>query len=249
MSMAYAIAVSDNIYAIKTHLFLGTEVMVKTLKDFGFTTPINDNVSLALGTSEVYLSELVQGYARFASLGKEVKPAYITKIVDSKGKVIYENKNDFKQKYSKESTFILSETMTNVFDNRLAINISTTGAQIANKLTRKYAGKSGTTNTDNWMIGYNADIVLGVWTGYDKKNSSKIQRSASSNTSGQISWKTISREGANAGMRCRKTSSASKSIRRQASSPRKTNIARTCISKPTIFPGTFLDKKGSPILI
>jgi 1A family penicillin-binding protein len=169
VSMAYAIAVSDNIYAIKTHLFLGTEVMVKTLKDFGFTTPINDNVSLALGTSEVYLSELVQGYARFASLGKEVKPAYITKIVDSKGKVIYENKNDFKQKYSKESTFILSETMTNVFDNRLAINISTTGAQIANKLTRKYAGKSGTTNTDNWMIGYNADIVLGVWTGYDKK--------------------------------------------------------------------------------
>lgn len=169
VSMAYAIAVSDNIYAIKTHLFLGTEVMVKTLKDFGFTTPINDNVSLALGTSEVYLSELVQGYARFASLGKKVKPVYITKIVDEKGKVVYEAKNDFEQEYSPDSCFILSETMTNVFDNRLAINIATTGAPIANKLTRKYAGKSGTTNTDNWMIGYNADIVLGVWTGYDKK--------------------------------------------------------------------------------
>jgi membrane carboxypeptidase/penicillin-binding protein len=57
--------------------------------------------------------------------------------------------------------------MTNVFDNRLAININTTGAAIANKLAHKYAGKSGSTNSDNWMIGYNKDIVLGIWTGYD----------------------------------------------------------------------------------
>ncbi len=169
VSMAYAIAVSDNIYAIKTHLFLGTDVMVKTLKDFGFTTPINDNVSLALGTSEVYLSELVTGYARLANLGKEIKPVYIRKIVDSKGKILYQSEDKYPQKHSKENCYILSETMTNVFDNRLAINISTTGAQIANKLTRKYAGKSGTTNTDNWMIGYNSNLVLGIWTGYDKK--------------------------------------------------------------------------------
>ncbi|MDD3999578.1 MAG: PBP1A family penicillin-binding protein [Bacilli bacterium] len=169
VSMAYAIAVSDNIYAIKTHLFLGTDVMVDTLKNFGFTTPINDNVSLALGTSEVYLSELVAGYARFANLGKDVEASYILKIVDEKGKLIYEADEDFKQKYSKENCYILTETMTNVFDNRLAINISTTGSAIANKLTKKYAGKSGTTNTDNWMIGYNSDLVLGIWTGYDEK--------------------------------------------------------------------------------
>lgn len=169
VSMAYAIAVSDNIYAIKTHLFLGTDVLVNTLKDFGFTSPIHDNVSLALGTSEVYLSELVTGYAKLANLGRDVKPSYIAKIVDDKGKVIYEAKQDFKQKFNYENCYILSETMTNVFDNRLAINISTTGAAIANKLTRKYAGKSGSTNTDNWMIGYNKDLVLGIWTGYDKK--------------------------------------------------------------------------------
>ncbi len=169
VSMAYAIAVSDNIYAIKTHLFLGTDTMVNTLKDFSFTTPINDNVSLALGTSEVYLSELVNGYAQIASLGKNIKPNYITKIVDENGKTIYEAKKDFKQKFNYENCYILSETLTNVFDNRLAINISTTGAAIANKLTRTYAGKSGSTNTDNWMVGYNKDIVLGIWTGYDEK--------------------------------------------------------------------------------
>lgn len=167
VSMAYAIAVSDNIYAIKTHLFLGTDNFVSTLKDFGFTTPINDNVSLALGTSEVKLSELVQGYARLASLGVDVKNHYILKVVDENDKIVYQYKNKAKQKFSQDNCYILSETMTNVFDNRLSINISTTGAAIANKLTKKYAAKSGSTNTDNWMIGYNNELVLGIWTGYD----------------------------------------------------------------------------------
>src|SRR5690554_280853 len=167
VSMAYAIAVSDNIYAIKTHLFLGTDVLVNTLKDYGFTTPIKDTVSLALGTSEVKLSELVQGYSRFASLGKETKINYIERIEDENKKIIYSRKKEPKQKYDLESTYILNETMTNVFDNRLSINISTTGAAIANRLTRTYAAKSGSTNSDNWMIGYNKDLVLGIWTGFD----------------------------------------------------------------------------------
>ncbi|MCK9470742.1 MAG: transglycosylase domain-containing protein [Bacilli bacterium] len=167
VSMAYAIAASDNIYAIKTHLFLGTDVLVNTLKDFDFKTPINDNVSLALGTSEVKLSELVQGYAKLASLGRDVNIKYINKIIDENNKTIYASKNKFDQKFNLENTYILNETMTNVFDNRLAINIQTTGAAIANKLTRTYAAKSGSTNTDNWMIGYNKDIVLGIWTGFD----------------------------------------------------------------------------------
>lgn len=167
VSMAYALAVSDNIYAVKTHLFLGTEVLVETLKDFGITTPVRDNLSLALGTSEVKLSELVSAYARLASLGKEVRPTYITMITDEKGKTLYKAKTNFKQRYNASDCFILSETMTNVFDNRLSINISTTGAPIANKITRKYAAKSGTTDFDSWIIGYNKRIVLGIWTGYD----------------------------------------------------------------------------------
>lgn len=167
ISMAYAIAVSDNIYAIKTHLFLGTDNLVSSLKDFGFTSPINDNVSLALGTSEVKLSELVQGYARLASLGVDVKNHYILKVVDENDKIVYQYKNKAKQKFSQDNCYILSETLTNVFDNRLSINISTTGAAIANKITKKYAAKSGSTNTDNWMIGYNNNLVLGIWTGYD----------------------------------------------------------------------------------
>ena len=167
VSMAYALAVSDNIYAVKTHLFLGTEVLAHTLKDYGFTTPINDNISLALGTSEVKLSELVSAYSKIASLGKDVKPQYIMKIINEDGKVLYRAKSDFKQKFNPTDCYILSETLTNVFDNRMSINISTTGAPIAHKLTKKYAAKSGTTDFDSWIIGYNKTIALGIWTGYD----------------------------------------------------------------------------------
>ena len=167
ISMAYALAVSDNIYAVKTHLFLGTDVLVDTLKDFGFTTPIQDTVSLALGTSEVKLSELVCGYAKIANLGQDIKPQYITKITDEDGKILYQAKDNHKQKFNKTDCYILSETMTNVFDNRLSINISTTGAPIAYKLTKKYAAKSGTTDFDSWIVGYNKTITLGIWTGYD----------------------------------------------------------------------------------
>ncbi len=167
ISMAYALAVSDNIYAVKTHLFLGTETLVDTLKHFGITTPVHDTVSLALGTSEVKLSELVGAYVKIAALGKDVEPQYITKITDEKGKVLYKAKDNFKQKYNPSNCYILSETMTNVFDNRLSINISTTGAAIAHKITKKYAAKSGTTDFDSWIVGYNKKIVLGIWTGYD----------------------------------------------------------------------------------
>ena len=167
VTMAYALATSDNIYAVKTHLFLGTDVLYNTLLNFGFTSKINNNPSLALGTSEVSLSELVTGYAKIASMGKDIKPIYINKIVDANGKLLFENNNENFQKYDSSTCYILTETMTNMFDNNLSLNISVTGAALKTMLSQKYAGKSGSTNTDNWMIGYNNNLLVGVWCGYD----------------------------------------------------------------------------------
>ncbi len=167
VTMAYALATSDNIYAVKTHLFLGTNTLYNTLKDFSFTSKINNNASLALGTSEVYLDELVTAYAKIASLGKDIKSNYINKIVDANGKILYQNKSDYNQKFDEANCYILTETMTNMFDNKLSINISVTGASLKTMLSQKYAGKSGSTDTDNWMIGYNKNLLVGVWCGYD----------------------------------------------------------------------------------
>lgn len=167
VTMAYALATSDNIYAVKTHLFLGTSTLYSKLKELGFTSKIHNNASLALGTSEVYLNELVQAYAKLASLGKDVKENYIKEIYDDQGNLLYKANHLFDQILDSTTCYILSETMTNVFDNNLAININVTGSKISSMLTKKYAAKSGSTDSDNIMIGYNSKIVLGIWCGYD----------------------------------------------------------------------------------
>lgn len=169
VSMLYAIATSDNIYAMKTHLYLGTDELAKTLKRFGFSGNIpSDLPSLALGTKEVSLQELTEAYAILANLGTKVTPTIITKIENYEGEVLYSAKSAKISIASTSDTYILNETMNSIFDNNLTYNIRPTGAIIQSLLSKKYAAKSGSTNYDNWMIGYNQDIVLGVWTGYDQ---------------------------------------------------------------------------------
>lgn len=168
ISMLYAIATSDNIYAMKTHLFLGPNVLADTLKRFGFNGNIpTDLPSLALGTKEVSVKELTEGYATIANLGTKVTPTIISKIETFDGDVLYQANKKSKIIADEGDCYLLNETMTSIFDNNITYNIRPTGAAIASLLSHKYAGKSGSTDTDNWMVGYNQDIVACVWTGYD----------------------------------------------------------------------------------
>jgi len=168
ISMLYAIATSDNIYAMKTHLFLGPSELKNTLLKFGFSGDIpNDLLSLALGTKEVSVKELTEAYATLANLGIKKEPTVITKIETFDGEVIYKAKQSESRIADESDCYILNETMTSIFDNNITYNIRPTGASIASRLSKKYAGKSGSTDTDNWMVGYNKDIVCVVWTGYD----------------------------------------------------------------------------------
>lgn len=167
ISMAYAIAVSDNIYAIKTHLFLGVNVLEEYSKRFGIKSNISSNISAALGTSELTLLEITSAYSKIASMGKDINPSYITKITDNENNIIYEKDYDYKQKFDSDICFILSEAMNGIFDYNMRLNISPTGTSVASKLSKKYAAKTGSTDYDNWMIGYNNKITLGVWIGYD----------------------------------------------------------------------------------
>lgn len=168
ISMVYAIATSDNIYAMKTHLFLGEQKLVETLKRFGFSGDIPAIPSLALGTHEVSLKELTEGYATLANLGVQVKPTLITKVTTFDDIVLYEKDTIEEKRIANQSNvYLLNQAMTSTFDNRMTYNIRPTGGRIASLLDHIVAGKSGTTDTDNWMMGFNPDVVVGVWTGYD----------------------------------------------------------------------------------
>lgn len=167
ITMALAIAYSDNIYAIKTHLFLGEDMMIKYAKKMGINSKLEANASLPLGTNELSILEFTNAYASFANSGYKVKEHLIEKVEDGNGDIIYEFKEKKEKILNKSYTFILSELLSNTYDTSLKSYTAPTCASISAKLTKKYAVKSGTTDYDLWTVGYNPDIVVGVWTGYD----------------------------------------------------------------------------------
>lgn len=168
ITLAQAIALSDNVFAVKTHLFIGEEQLIETAKKLGITSKLKKVPSLALGTSPVKVIEMVNAYSILANNGKKVEPVFIKKIVNHRGETIYEATQSDEQVLDPDAAFVTTELMTGMFDPKLNDYTTVTGQTIINDLTRPYAGKSGTTETDSWMIGYAPQLVAGVWTGYDR---------------------------------------------------------------------------------
>ena len=178
ISMAAAISYSDNIYAVKTHLFLGENMLINTAKRIGITSKLSPIPSLALGTEEISLLEMVTAYSSFANLGYKVTPHLIKRVEDAKGNVLYENKEETEAILNSSLTYILNEMLTQTYNkNFIDYNYPTLISLLAN-ITHKYAIKSGTTDTDLWIMGYNKNAVLGIWNGYD--DNSKIASSDNS---------------------------------------------------------------------
>lgn len=174
ISMATAIAYSDNIYAVKTHLFLGEDTLVNMLKRVGINSKLGSIPSLALGSEEISLIEMTGAYAIFANGGNKVKPKLIKKITDIDGKVLYENKDIKETVLNKSIVYITNELLTSTYNYNFIDYNYPTCYDITNKLTHKYAIKTGTTDTDHLIFGYNKNIVVGIWSGYDDNRASEV---------------------------------------------------------------------------
>ena len=174
ISMATAISYSDNIYAVKTHLFLGEETLVNMLKRVGIKSKIEAIPSLALGSEEITLLEMVQAYATFANLGNKVNAKLIKRVEDMNGNVLYENKDKTETVLNKSLAYILNELLTSTYNYNFIDYNYPTCYDITSKLTHKYAIKTGTTDTDHLIFGYNNDIVIGIWSGFDDNRKSNV---------------------------------------------------------------------------
>lgn len=170
--MIIALAYSDNIYALKTNMFLGDNVLVNTLNKVGIKN-VKNTVSLPLGTSEINIIDLTNGYSTLASEGEYKEPYLIRAVKDSKNNLLYEHKITKNKVLNSDYTFILSELMTNCYDNNLIDYSEPTCLSIKPKLTKTYAIKTGSTNTDSLIVGYNKDYTLGTWVGYDDNRTLK----------------------------------------------------------------------------
>ena len=167
ITMAAAIAYSENIYAVKTHLFLGEETLVEMLKRVGITSTLEAIPSLALGSEEISLMDMVSAYSTLASSGYKTKPHFIKKIEDNKGNTLYKFKNDKEQVLNSSLTYIINEILTSTYNYNFIDYNYPTCFDLASKLTNKYSIKTGTTDTDHLIFGYNKDLVVGLWSGYD----------------------------------------------------------------------------------
>ena len=187
ISLASAIAFSDNIYAVKTHLFLGNDTLVDIAKRTGIKTQLLANASLPLGSSEISMIDFANGYTTLANEGIKNDVFTIRKVTDINDNIIYENKNEEEQVLNKKYVYILNELLTNTYNYSFVDYTSPTMLSIRNVITRKYAVKSGSTTSDTWTVGYNPDSLVMVWSGYDNnsstyKNISKANKKIWANT-------------------------------------------------------------------
>ena len=162
ITMAYALATSDNIFAVKTHLYIGSNKLISFLNKFDVES--QNYPSLALGTAEMSLLKLTSIYNTFSRLGVYSDPKTINYINSNNKRYSIKTQKDINL-LNPSTSFIINELLTNTFDTHLGGSINVTGYSIADKLNVKASAKTGLTDYDSYMIGYTPIYSVGIWTG------------------------------------------------------------------------------------
>ncbi len=165
ITMRSALQMSRNVVSVFLIDKLGVDSVIRTAKKLGITANIPRNLSIALGTPEVHVIEMVRSYSAFANNGFMPQIQYISSIEDRSGNKVFESQSTPESVIDAPSAFIMAHMMKGVVDRGTATGVKVLG--------RPIAGKTGTTNEsmDAWFIGYTPDWVCGVWVGFDVKRS------------------------------------------------------------------------------
>jgi len=162
ISFLKAISVSDNIVAVKTNLMVRPDNVKETATALGIKSYLQAEPSLALGAFPVSPLEMTVAYGTIANQGIRSEPRCILEVRDNRGRLLYSSQPIKQQAHTPETLFILTDMMRSVFEQ------GGTGSRVADLLPFDVAGKTGTTDTDAWMIGFTPDNVTSVWVGYDR---------------------------------------------------------------------------------
>ena len=162
VTLTQALAMSLNTVAVRLGLEVGPKNVVRTAHRLGISSKLEANASIALGTSEVSLNELVGAYAPFANGGLGISPHVVTKIRTSEGKLLYMRQPDRLGQVIEPRHVAMMNTMM----RETLLSGTARKAEIPGWMA---AGKTGTSQDfrDAWFIGYTANLVTGVWLGND----------------------------------------------------------------------------------
>lgn len=161
VTLRRALEKSLNIPTVRLLQDVGIQNCVDMARRLGIEGPLQPNLSLALGTSEVTLLELTAAYATFAAQGVYSSPMLITQVYDRNGRIIENHQPEQRIALDEDAAFQITYLLEGVVQ-------SGTG-KIARSLNRPVAAKTGTTDdySDAWFMGYSPELAVGAWVGYD----------------------------------------------------------------------------------
>jgi penicillin-binding protein 1A len=164
-TLQQALEESINVVTVKLQERVGINRTIQVARRLGVASPLDINLSLALGTSDLTLLELTSAYGVLANQGVWMPPTAIRYVTDVQGKLLEEHVPEGREATSPELAYVVTHMMRGVVERG-------TG-QGAKVLGRPIAAKTGTTNdySNAWFIGFTPRIATGVWVGYDRPRS------------------------------------------------------------------------------
>ncbi len=183
LSLKEALANSVNVITARLIDMVGPQPVIDLAKNLGIESPIPFAPSIALGTADIKLYEMVGAFNGFANKGQYIKPVFITRIEDKNGKVLYEYRPETRDVLSPQIAYVVTNLLEGVtqygsgarlrhefMKNSPVYKRVVTGYPY--KFKNPIAGKTGTTQnqSDGWFIGYVPNLVTGVWVGGEDRS-------------------------------------------------------------------------------
>jgi len=183
-TMAYCLAKSINVAAYDLMSRIGPKKTVEFAHLCGIKSYIPVAPSIALGSADIQLIEMLRAYTMFPNRGFNTEPIYLTKIEDKDGNVLQTFEPEVKQVISEVDAYTMVRMMQGVVDYGTAGSM-----RWRYNIYSAIGGKTGTTNdyTDGWFIGYTPQILAGAWVGCDDPFL-KIQQSSGGNQMAMPEW-------------------------------------------------------------
>lgn len=160
--LSTALAKSRNLVTIRVAQKIGIKNVINHARALGIEGEMQENLSLALGSSAVTLMNLCQAYTAFPRGGSYIKPRLVLAVKSAWGETIFKSQPEYVEAISPQNAFLMVSMLKEV------INVGTGGS--AKVLGRPLAGKTGTTNNeqDAWFMGFTPYLLTGVYVGYDQ---------------------------------------------------------------------------------
>jgi penicillin-binding protein 1A len=164
-TLQQAVEDSINVVTVKLQEQIGIRSTMEVARRLGVQSPLNEDLTIALGSSDLSLLELTSAYGALANQGVWVPPTAIRYVTDAQGKLLEEHFPQGKEALAPEVAYVMTHMLRGVVERGTGVG--------ARALGRPIAAKTGTTNdySNAWFIGFTPKIVTGVWVGYDRPRS------------------------------------------------------------------------------